>query len=160
MRLCLSRFAHYQMLKRIVFLHHQHVSTKCIYPGISGALVSTKAWALDTTRAWALVSTRAWAWALCPRKERPQPTTKRRTVIKLAESGSSLVLLPANFLNGQDTRYKMGTSSKTDELCRKHTWHIRLLIFWLISPACSHCDSVALSQLAAAPINGVTTGRG
>ena len=99
--LCLSRFAHHQMLKRIVFLHHQHVSTKCIYPGISGALVSTKAWALDTTRAWALVSTRAWAWALCPRKERPQPTTKRRTVIKLAESGSSLVLLPANFLNGR-----------------------------------------------------------
>ena len=70
-------------------------------PDFSGALVSTKAWALDTTRAWALVSTRAWAWALCPRKERPQPTTKRRTVIKLAESGSSLVLLPANFLNGR-----------------------------------------------------------
>ena len=37
----------------------------------------------------------------------PQPTTKRRTVIQLAESGSSLVLLPANFLNGQDTRYKI-----------------------------------------------------
>ena len=52
------------MLKRIVFLHHQHVSTKCIYPGISGALVSTKAWALDTTRALALVSNRAWAWGL------------------------------------------------------------------------------------------------
>ena len=32
--LCLSRFAHHQMLKRIVFLHHQHVSTKCIYPGM------------------------------------------------------------------------------------------------------------------------------
>ena len=37
----------------------------------------------------------------CPRKERPQPTTKRRTVIQLAESGSSLVVLPANFLNGR-----------------------------------------------------------
>ena len=33
-------------------------------PDFSGALVSTKAWALDTTRALALVSNRAWAWGL------------------------------------------------------------------------------------------------